>query len=93
MTMKQTNFSQQFPYLDYYIENWGEMETTNGDWGHSRLTLLDEGGTVYEDKGSTSNDEALEKAEKFLRSDYGPQCFDKESIVALEEEYKENGLV
>jgi hypothetical protein len=32
------------------------METTIG--GHSRLTLLDEGGT---DKGSKSDDEALEK--------------------------------
>jgi hypothetical protein len=68
------------------------METTNGDWGHSRLTLLDEGGTVYEDIGSSSNDEALQKAEKFLRSEYGLQCFDKETVVALEEEYKELGL-
>jgi hypothetical protein len=53
---------------------------------------LDEGGTVYEDKGSKSHDEALEKAEKFLRTEYGPECFDKESIMALEDEYKEYGL-
>jgi hypothetical protein len=31
-TMKKPNksFSEQYPYLAYWIEDWGEMETTNG---------------------------------------------------------------
>jgi hypothetical protein len=69
------------------------METTNGDWGHSRLTLLDMGGTVYEDKGSKTHEEAMDKAEKFLREVDFPDRFDKETIDALEEEYREYGLI
>lgn len=95
--MKQKTSSKTYramprPYLDYWIEDWGEMETTNGDWGNSRLTLLDMGRTVYEDKGSKSLEEALEKAEKYLREMDFPSRFDQETIDALEAEYKENGL-
>ena len=88
--MKRKTFSENYPYLGYWIEDWGEMETTNGDWGHSRLTLIDMGGTVYEDEGSQSHDEALEKAEKFLREVDFPNRFDKETIDSIEEDYKNN---
>ena len=46
------------------------------------------GGTVYEDEGSQSHDEALEKAEKFLREVDFPNRFDKETIDSIEEDYK-----
>jgi hypothetical protein len=89
---KRKPFADLYPYIDYWINDWGEMETTNGNWGRSRLMLIDEGGTAYQDEGSKSHDEALVKAEKFLRTVWGPDCFDKETIVALEEEYQALGL-
>ncbi len=85
-------FSESYPYLAYYIEAWGTMETTDGEWNNSRLTLLDEGGIVYEDKGSDSHDEALDKAEAFLRNEYASEYFDQASIDDLEEDYEEFGL-
>ncbi len=91
--MKKPNkfFSETYPYLTYWIEDWGEMETTNGDWGRPRIRLIDEGGTWYEDYESKSQEEALQKAEKYLRSKEGCR-FDKETIEALEEEYRNLGL-
>lgn len=89
---KRKSFAELYPYLDYWINDWGEIETTNGDWGHSRLTLLDMGGTVYQDEGSKSHEEALKKAENYLREVDFPGRFDQETIDVLEEEYKELGL-
>ena len=84
-------FAQTYPYLTYWIEDWGEMETTNGDWNRPRIRLLDEGGTCYEDYDSKTHDEAFQKAEKYLREEESKR-FDKESREALEEEYRELGL-
>ena len=88
--MKKPNkpFTQQYPYLAYWIEDWGEMETTNGDWGRPRISLIDMGGDVYRDYESTSHNKALEKAEKFLREVDFPSRFGKETIEALEEDYQ-----
>jgi hypothetical protein len=63
------------------------METTSGDWRRVRIRLIDEGGTWYEDYESKSHEEALQKAEKYLRSEEGCR-FDRETIKALEEEYR-----
>jgi hypothetical protein len=82
------SFSEQYPYLAYWIEDWGEMTTTNGDWGHPRIALIDMGGDVYRDYESKSHDEALAKAEKFLREVDFPERMDKETIAALEEDYR-----
>ena len=87
MKNKTQPFSTQYPYLNYWIEDWGEMETTNGDWNRPRIRLIDEGGTWYEDYESKSHEEALQKAEEYLRSKEGRR-FDKETIEALEEDYK-----
>ncbi len=84
------SFAQQYPYLTYWIEDWGEMQTTNGDYD-SRLTLSDEGGTCYEDDDSKGIEEAFEKAEKYLREVESAR-FDKESREALEEDYRKLGL-
>lgn len=91
--MKKPNksFSETYPYLTYWIEDWGEMETTNGDWGHPRIRLIDMGGTCYEDYESKSHEEALERAEKHLREVDFPDRFDKETIESLEDEYKNRG--
>lgn len=88
--MKKPNksFSEIYPYLTYWIEEWGEMETTDGNWNRPRIRLIDEGGTCYEDYDSKTHEEALVKAEKYLREVDFPSRFDKETIEALEEEYK-----
>ncbi len=83
-------FATQYPYLSYWIEDWGEMQTTNGDYD-SRLTLSDEGGTCYEDEGSKTIDEAFAKAEKYLR-EVESERFDKASKESLEEDYQTYGL-
>ena len=90
--MKRNSFAQQYPYLAYWIEDWGEMQTTNGEYNNSRLMLMDEGGTCYEDEGSESIDEAFAKAEKYLREVEFPDRFDQETIDSLEEDYRELGL-
>jgi hypothetical protein len=43
-------------------------------------------------KGSQSHEEALQKAEKYLREVEFPSRFDKETIKSLEEDYEEYGL-
>lgn len=59
--MKRKPFQEQYPYLAYWIEDWGEMTTTNGDYGNPRIILIDEGGDCYQDYDSKSHDEALQK--------------------------------
>ena len=81
------SFAQTYPYGTYWIEDWGEMETTNGNWGRPRLSLIDMGEDVYRDYDSESHEEALVKAEKYLREVDFPARFDKETIEALEAEY------
>lgn len=81
------HIAQNYPYLAYWIEDWGEMETTGGDWGHPRIRLIDMGGTCYEDYTSESSEEALQKAEKYLREVDFPERFDKETIADLEKNY------
>lgn len=88
---KKKKALEDYPYLAYWVEDWGEMETTNGDYGQSRITLLDEGGTCYQDEGSKTFEEALERAEKYLR-EVESSRFDDDTIKALEAEYKELGL-
>ncbi|NJL77406.1 MAG: hypothetical protein HC892_22600 [Saprospiraceae bacterium] len=89
--MSRKNFELQYPYLDYWINDWGEMKTTNGDYNQSRLTLLDMGGTCYQDKGSSSHQEALEKAEQYLRTVDFPARFEQELIDEIEEVYQTRG--
>lgn len=87
MKNKTQPFATQYPYLNYWREDWGDMETTNGDWNRPRIRLIDEGGTWYEDYESKSHEEALQKAEEYLRSKEGRR-FDKETIATLEADYK-----
>jgi hypothetical protein len=91
MMKKQRKALEDYPYLTYWIEVWGEMQTTTSEYGQSRLTLLDEGGTCYEDEGSETFAEALEKAERYLR-EVESERFAPETIEALEGEYEALGL-
>jgi hypothetical protein len=86
------HISQHYPYLAYFIEEWGEMTITDGNWGRAYLALVDMGGNVYDDYETKDHEEALQKAEKFLREIDFPSRMDKETIEALEEEYQELGL-
>jgi hypothetical protein len=45
------------------------------------------GGNVYDDYETQDREEALQKAEKFLREVDFPSRMDKETIAALEEAY------
>jgi hypothetical protein len=87
MKKSTKHIAQNYPYLAYWIEDWGKMETTNGDWGHPRIRLIDEGGACYEDYDSKTFDEAVVKAEKYLR-EVESKRFDKATKAELEEEYK-----
>jgi hypothetical protein len=80
------SFAAQYPYLTYWIEDWGEMETTSGDWGNPRIRLIDDGGTCFEDYAAKTHEEALVNAEKHLR-DIESQRFDKATKAELEAKY------
>ena len=84
---KKRTFVYQYPYLNYWIEDWGTLQIGNG-YDCSFLMLLDEGGTCYEGDQEDTLDETFAKAEKFLREVDFPERFDKETIEALEEEYE-----
>ena len=84
---KKKTFAYQYPYLNYWIEDWGTLQIGN-DYDCSFLMLFDEGGTCYEGDQEDTLDETFAKAEKFLREVDFPERFDKETIEALEEAYK-----
>ncbi|MCU0328745.1 MAG: hypothetical protein MUE53_07120 [Chitinophagales bacterium] len=74
--MKKT-FSKLYPYLGWWLDNQGYMQLGyDGDAYESAiLWLIDEGGEIYRDEESTSIDEALKKAEKFVREEEIPERF------------------
>lgn len=84
-------FEELYPYLAYWLEDWGEMQTTAAQYGHSRIMLTDEGGVCYEDQNSRTFDDALQKAEAYIR-EVESERFDQASIISLEEDYKKYGL-
>jgi hypothetical protein len=90
--MKLKPFHKQYPYLAYWIEDWGEMQTSGGGH-HPYLCLVDEGGNVYTDWETSDRTEALKKAEKYLREVDFPSRMDKETIESLEEDYKTCNLI
>jgi hypothetical protein len=91
---KSLTFSQQYPYLVYWVEYHGYMRLGSDDESaiDSILVLLDAGGTCYEDEGSDSIDEALAAAEEYLRKVDFPERFDQETIDEIEAIYQENNL-
>jgi hypothetical protein len=83
-------FAQTYPYLTYWIEDWGYMQIGNDvDFPYGKfLMLIDQGGTCYQGDAEKTLDEAFQKAEKYLREVDFPERFDKETIASLEEDYE-----
>ena len=90
MKKPSKSFAETYPYLAYWIEDWGYMQIGNDyDFPHGKfLMLIDQGGTCYQDDSEKTLDDAFQKAEKFLRKVDFPKRFDKEIIDSLEEDYK-----
>ena len=84
-------FTKKYPYLKYFIDDWGEMQTSGGGH-HPRLCLVDMGGNVYTDWHTENYEEALQKAENYLRKVDFPSRMDKETIESLEDDYRLYGL-
>ena len=65
-------FSLLYPSLTHWINNQGYMQLGIDDDSpiSSLLTLIDAGGVVWEDETSETLDEALQRAEEFLKSHY-----------------------
>lgn len=90
MKNKTQPFATQYPYLNHWINNWGRIEVGQDDdfpYG-GFLKVIDAGGVCFECDQEDALDTLFAKAEKHLREIEFPDCFDKETIAALEEEYK-----
>lgn len=59
-------FEKYFPNLDWWICSHGWVELGGDDYSNSRVRILDEGGTCWEDDGSEPLEGALMAAEKWL---------------------------
>ncbi len=88
------NFSHLYPYLSWWLSEQGYMQLGQGnEYNHEPfLMLIDEGGMIWEDDDSEGIDEALVRAEKYLREEEFPDNFDKETIESIEEDYKKYNL-
>ncbi|MEM1326532.1 MAG: hypothetical protein AAGI23_11285 [Bacteroidota bacterium] len=62
-------FSEKYPNLDYWIYSQGWIEMGSDHYSSSLIRILDEGGMYYEDEESTSLDEALEKADRWMATE------------------------
>lgn len=64
-----STFSKTYLHLTWWIENHGWIEIGTDDYSGSWVRILDEGGTRWEDEDSETLDEALEKADNFVREE------------------------
>lgn len=78
------SFSKLFPYLNYWVENHGYIQLGSGDENEGFLTIVDDGGVCWEDEDSKTIDQALAKAEKYLKEVEFPERFDDETIEEIE---------
>jgi|GEM_PF-1417868 len=79
-------FSTDYPYLNWWMNNHGYIQLGNDDdsYSDSILLVLDAGGTCWEDENSDTVEEALGKAEEYLRTEEIPDRFDPEVIREIE---------
>jgi hypothetical protein len=80
----KTTFSKQYPYLAWWLNHQGYMQMGyDGDaYEYALLWLFDQGGTVWQDDESETFEEALAKAEKYVREvdildKYGKETLEK----------------
>ncbi|MEH0154843.1 hypothetical protein V6R21_11930 [Limibacter armeniacum] len=59
-------FKKAYPNLAWWVENQGWIEIGEDLQSDSWIRILDEGGMCWEDEGSSSLDEALLEADKWL---------------------------
>lgn len=64
-----STFSKTYPHLTWWIENQGWIEIGTDDYSGSWVRILDEGGTRWEDEDSETLDEALGKADNFVKDE------------------------
>ena len=62
-------FSKNYPNVDWWVNTQGWVELGSDDYSNSWLRILDEGGMCWEDKDSSSLDEALSEADRWLSSE------------------------
>ena len=82
--MKST-FTQQYPYLAWWLDNQGFMQMGyDADFHHSSILLLfDQGGTVWQEKESKTFEEALAKANKYVQEVDILDKFGKETLEKI----------
>ena len=62
-------FEKQYPYVSAWIYSSGWMEFGQDDYSDSLIRILDEGGLLWEDETSKTLDQALKRAEEYLKND------------------------
>lgn len=61
------NFSENYPNLNWWVENQGWIEIGQDENSRSMVRILDEGGMVWEsDPKSKTLDKDLNEAERFI---------------------------
>ncbi len=60
-------FSQQYPAIYHFVEHFGNIEIGEDETTGSLIRLKDDGGTLYEDRGSETIDDAVTETEEFLK--------------------------
>ena len=63
------NLLKQYPHIAWWVENNGWMIVGSDEESDSLIRLIDTIGVSWEDEDSTTIDEALVKAELFLKKD------------------------
>lgn len=63
-------FSKTYPHLTWWVENQGWIEIGSDDYSDSWVRIMDEGGTRWEDEEAETLDEALSKAEAFVKAEF-----------------------
>jgi hypothetical protein len=60
-------FSQKYPAIHFWLQNYGSVELGEDDKTHSLIRIMDEDGILYEDRASATFDESVDEAEAFLK--------------------------
>lgn len=80
-------FSEQYPYLSYWVESHGSLQLGTSDYHDDFVTLTDEGGVVWSGEADESVEQALQEAEHHLRTVVAPDVFDEADIDEIEADY------
>lgn len=67
-TNNKTMFEKNFPYISSWIYTSGWIEIGSDDYSESMIRILNEGGMIWEDEESVSLNEALKRAEDYLKN-------------------------